>query len=202
MAASATATAATAGSATNLPIHRLDVDAYNRIVASGALEGERVELLDGLLVEVSPQSPAHATLVERLMLRLAASRLPLRVQSPLEVPPGSEPEPDLAVFAEQPPPDRHPHTAVLAIEVAVSSQTIDRSVKAIKYAHAGIPTYWLIDVPARTVEIYTEPGESGYGHCERRGGDARLPCGLEGVQDIDLAALFEGIETGEATHKS
>jgi Uma2 family endonuclease len=52
---------------TPLPIHRLDVERYNRIVASGALEGQRVELLQGLIVEMSPKSPEHVMVVTRLM---------------------------------------------------------------------------------------------------------------------------------------
>ncbi|MHB1860885.1 MAG: Uma2 family endonuclease [Solirubrobacteraceae bacterium] len=195
MAAAATATATTAESETTLPLHRLDVDTYNAIVASGALEGQRVELLDGVLVQMSPQSPAHATVVRLLARHFAASpRWWVDVQSPLEVRPDCEPEPDLAIHAEQPPPDRHPHTALLAIEVAVSSQLIDRDVKGAKYAGAAIPVYWLVDVPARTVEVYTEPGEHGYGRCERYGAGAKLPCRLEGVAEIDLAALFAGVE--------
>lgn len=195
MAAAATATATTADPPLALPIHRLDVDTYNTIVASGALEGRQVELLDGVLVQMSPQSPAHSTVIMRLMRSFAAApRWWTRVQSPLEVLPDSEPEPDLAVFAEEPSPDHHPRTAMLAIEVAVSSQLIDRNVKGVKYARAGIPVYWLIDVPARTVEVYTEPGEQGYDSCKRYGAGATLPSRLDSVADIDLGALFEGIE--------
>ncbi len=196
MAATATATAKIAESTIPLPIHRLDVDTYNRIVASGALEGQRVELLDGVLVQMSPQSPAHSLVITMLMRHFAAApRWWTQVQMPLEVRPDSEPEPDLAVFAERPEPGRHHHTALLAVEVAVSSQMIDRNVKAAKYARADIPTYWLIDVPARTVEVYTRPSERGYDRCQSYGADATLPCELDDVPDIDLAALFEGIES-------
>jgi Uma2 family endonuclease len=199
MAASATATATIAEPGAEpgitVPIHRLDVDTYNTIVASGALDEQRVELLDGMLVEMSRQSPAHATVITLLMRHFAATpRWWTRVQMPVEVRPDSEPVPDLMIVAEAPSPNKHPSTALLVIEVSVSTQMIDRNVKATKYAHANIPTYWLIDVPARTVEIYTEPDENGYGHCERLGADAILPCSLEGVEDIDLRALFEGIE--------
>jgi len=176
------------------PIHRLDVDTYNRIVASGALEGQRVELLDGVLVEMSPHSPAHATLIERLMNHFLATRMPLRVQLPIEVLPDSEPEPDLALLAKEPSPTQHPRSALLVIEVAVSSQATDRHAKGMLYARAAVPTYWLVDVPARTVEVYTEPGDNGYGHCDRIGAGAKLRCALEGADDVDLQALFEGIE--------
>ena len=88
--------------AQSLTIHRLDVDAYDHMVASGALEGEPVELLEGLLVEVmSPQSPAHAAAIERLTRHLASAHARLRVQLPLKVPPDSEPETDLALVAER-----------------------------------------------------------------------------------------------------
>lgn len=194
MPASSTTTAAVAECGTALPIHRLDLDTYNKIVASGALDGQRVELLDGVLAEMSPQSPAHANLIERLMDHFAAARLPVRVQMPIEVAPDSEPEPDIALLAERPPVMEHPRTALLVIEVAVSSQATDRDTKAMLYARAAVPVYWLIDVPARTVEVYTQPGENGYSRCERFGVDAKLPCALEGVADIDLQALFEGIE--------
>jgi len=194
MSASATAASTVTGPGTALPIHRLDVDTYNKIVASGALEGQRVELLDGVLVEMSPQSPAHAKVIERLIDHFLAARLPLRVQMPIEVAPRSEPEPDLALLAEKPAPTQHPRTALLVIEVAVNSQATDRDAKGVLYARAAIPTYWLIDVPARVVEVYTEPDESGYRRCERFSADTKLPCALEGVSDISLVSLFEGIE--------
>ncbi len=179
---------------TTLPPHRLDVETYNKIVDSGALEGRHVELLDGLLVEMSPPSPAHAAVVGRLHRHLGeASRWWLRVQSPLEVPPRSEPEPDVAVFAEEPSPNRHPRTALLVIEVSISSQLIDRNIKATRYAEAAIPTYWLVDVPRRTVEVRTEPGPHGYERCETYTEHMRVRCPLAGVGDLDVAALLAGV---------
>jgi Uma2 family endonuclease len=188
MSASSTAAATVTEPGTVLPIHRLDVDTYNKIVASGALEGQRVELLDGVLVEMSPQSPARAKLIERLMDHFLVARMPLRVQMPIEVAPNSEPEPDLALLAEKPAPSRHPRTALHVIEVAVSSHVTDRDTKGVLYARAGIPTYWLIDAPARTVEVYSEPGESGYRRCERFGADAKLPCELGDMPTSTLSA--------------
>lgn len=181
---------------TTLPVHRLDVDTYNRIVESGALEGQRVELLDGVLVEMSPQSPAHSTVVTRMMRHFAAEpRWWMQVQAPLEVRPDSEPEPDIAMYADPPPAGQHHRTALLVIEVAVSSQMIDRNVKATKYANAGIPTYWLVDVPARTVEVRTEPGLDGYKRCTVYHEQDTLPSPLEGVEDVDIAALLAGISS-------
>jgi Uma2 family endonuclease len=185
-----------AESQTMPPVHRLDVETYNRIVATGALEGRRVELLDGLVVDMSPRTPSHDLVIERLTRHFASAPVRLRVQMAIEIPPDCEPEPDLALVAEPADPDRHPRTALLAIEVAVTSQMIDRNVKAAKYARAGIPSYWLIDVPGRTAEVRTDPGPSGYARCQVYAAPASVPSPLEGVTDLDLGALLARIDTG------
>lgn len=179
--------------ATTLPVHRLDLDTYDQMVESGALEGERVELLQGLIVDMSPQSPAHARVIAMLTKHFARTRAYLRVQLPLAVPPDSEPEPDVAVVAEKPSADRHPRTALLVIEVAVSSHAIDRGVKSQLYARAGVPVYWLIDVPRRVIEVRTRPGADGYEHCETYPEGACVPTPVDDVEALDVAALLQGI---------
>jgi Uma2 family endonuclease len=180
--------------APSLPIHRLDVETYDQIVASGALEGESVELLEGLLVEVmSPQSPAHAAVIEELQRHFASAEARLRTQLPLKVPPDSEPEPDLALVTEKPPPGRHPHTALLTVEVAVTSHEADRGLKVELYSRADVPTYWLVDVPGKAVEVRTDPGPEGYGRCEIYKAGDRVPSPAEGVAELDVAALLEGL---------
>jgi Uma2 family endonuclease len=178
---------------TDLPIHRLDVDAYDRMVASGALEGAPVELLDGLLVGVSPQSPAHAAVIEALTEHFAGSGLCVRVQLPLRIQPNCEPEPDLALLAQRPPAGAHPSTALLTVEVAVSSQMIDRNVKADRYAAADIPNYWLVDVPGRAVEVRTRPGPHGYEHCTIYHEGSVVPSPLDGVDDLDITVLLADV---------
>jgi Uma2 family endonuclease len=183
-----------AAPATTLPLHRLDVDTYNRIVASGALEGQDVELLDGTIVDMSPKSPAHISVVSRLVRHFAA--VPnwwMQVQDPIEIPPDSEPEPDIALSAAEPAPGMLLRTATLVIEVAVSSQPIDRNVKARLYARADIPTYWLIDVPARAVEVRTKPGEQEYEMVKTYRLGETVPCPLDGVGDLDIAALLANV---------
>jgi Uma2 family endonuclease len=175
---------------TDLPIHRLDVDAYDRVVASGALEGEHVELLDGLVVDMSPQSPAHAAVLEALVEHFARSGMRMRVQSPLRIRPDCEPEPDLALLAQSPPAGAHPSTALLTVEVAVSSQMIDRNVKADRYAQANIPTYWLVDVPGRAVEVRTRPGAHGYERCNVYTEGGVVPSPLDGVEELDVSVLL------------
>lgn len=177
---------------TPLPLHRLDVETYSRMVDSGALEGEPVELLEGWLVDVSPQSPDHAAVITRLTRHLARAQAWLQVQLPLEIPPNSVPEPDLALV-EGRSPGRHPHTALLVVEVAVSSHAIDRGLKARLYALAGVPTYWLIDVPGEIVEVRTEPGPDGYRACETYRMGASVPSPSPGVADLDVGSLFEPV---------
>lgn len=180
-----------AAPATTLPLHRLDVDTYNRIVASGALEGQHIELLDGTIVDMSPKSPAHVSVVTHLMRHFAAApQWWMQIQDPIEVPPDSEPEPDLAIASERPPRGQLLRTAALVVEVAVTSQPIDRNVKARLYARAGIPVYWLIDVPARAVEVRTGPAELGYESVETYRAGQTVPCPLEGAPDVDVAALL------------
>jgi Uma2 family endonuclease len=176
------------------PIHLLDVETYNRMVASGALEGESVELLEGFLVEMmSPHSTDHAAVIEELTRHFAAAQARLRAQLPLEVPPNSMPEPDLALVAAKPPPGSHPHTALLVVEVSVSSHRIDRDEKARLYAKAEIPTYWLVDVPGKVIEVRTEPGPGGYGRCEIYSTGMTVPAPDPGVADLDVGGLLDDI---------
>lgn len=172
------------------PIHRLDTDIYNRMVATGALESERVELLEGILVAVSPHGSRHARMIEELTASLAHARARLRVQLPLEVKPDSQPQPDLALIERASSSRRHPRTLLLAIEVADSSHRRDREVKGPAYARSGVPTYWLVDVSARKIEVYSEPAPEGYARCEAYGVGDTVPSPAEGVTDLDVASLF------------
>jgi Uma2 family endonuclease len=176
------------------PIHRLDTETYNRMVETGVLEGEPVELLDGLLVEMSPQGDSHVVAIMRLTRHFRAAEAWLMVQLPLEASARSKPEPDLALIRDGSRPNwRRPGAALLVVEVAVTSHAKDRGKKLEIYAQAGIPTYWLVDVPARTVEVRTGPAAKGYGRCEMYGIGKSVQPPAEGVPDLDLAWLFEGL---------
>jgi len=177
------------------PLHRLDVGTYERMVATGALEGLPIELLEGLLVEVSPQGEEHAEVIMRLTRHLAAARAWLRVRLPLEAEWDSVPEPDLALVERRNPPHRHPRAALLVVEVAVSSDKKDRDTKANIYAWAPVPTYWLVDVPGRAVEVRSDPGPEGYRRCEAYGAGAIVPSPAEGVVDLDVGSLLKGVSS-------
>jgi Uma2 family endonuclease len=170
-------------------VHRLSTAEYDRVVDSGALDGLRVELLDGLLVDMTPQGERHARVTQRVM-QLCRERMDVvRVQMPLAVAEGWTPEPDLALAEQSPDPDRHPTTALLVVEVAVSSQAIDRR-KATVYARAGVPRCWLVDLPARTVIEHTEPSPDGYRVVAALTDDASLDAGVPGVEVTSVSALF------------
>jgi Uma2 family endonuclease len=172
----------------SFPIHRITNEEYGRMVDSGALEGVRVELAEGLLIEVSPQSGAHARLIQVLTRLLAGRADLLRVQLPLEVAEGWIPEPDIAL-AEHEDPATHPATALLVVEVAVSSHGYDVS-KARVFAQAGIPTYWIIDVPGRQVLAHTGPRPGGYAWTPALTGSHTLDPGVPGTEPFTVRGLF------------
>jgi Uma2 family endonuclease len=138
-----------------------------RMVEAGILQpDEPVELWEGRLVLVSPQGPAHASVVAVLAEKLRAAYgagFAIREEKPLELP-DSLPEPDVAVVrgAQLDYAARHPGggDAVLVVEVAVTSQIVDHD-KARMYARAGVPVLWLVDVPARRLEVHTDPRDDG-----------------------------------------
>jgi Uma2 family endonuclease len=174
------------------PIHLFDTETYNRMVETGALEGEPVELLEGLLVAVmSPQSPEHATVIMRLTRHFRDAEAWLRVQLPLELRPSSEPEPDLTLAEGTPPRGHHHRTASLAVEVSMTSHYKDREVKASLYAKGGVPMYWLVDIPAMTIEVRTDPGPKGYSSCKIYGMGETVPSPAEGVPGLDVTWLFK-----------
>jgi Uma2 family endonuclease len=151
--------------------YRWSREQYDRLAECGALEGLRVELLEGLIVENDVQSPEHMSLIQALtgLLGPATADDRLRVQGPLAATDDSEPEPDLALLASWTP-GPHPRTAVLAIEVAWTDRRTPRRKIAI-YAVAGVEHYWIVDGPARTVEVFTDPRPDGYGRIDVLRGD-------------------------------
>jgi Uma2 family endonuclease len=171
-------------------LYRLDTETFNRMVATGALADEPVELLEGLLIEMSRQGPAHYAAIMRLTRHLAQARAWLGVQGPLEIKPDSEPEPDLALIEGELSSEQLPRRALLAVEVAVTTHSKDRRTKGSIYARNGVQTYWLVDVPACTVEVRTRPGVAGYGRCDVYKPGERVPSPAEGVPDLDVTWLF------------
>lgn len=173
-------------------VHRLSSAEYGRMVESGALDELRVELLDGLLVDVSPQGERHARVIRRLMA-LCASRMDLlRVQMPLAVAEGWTPEPDLALAEDDREADRPPATARLVVEVAISSHALDVR-KAAAYASAGVDRYWIVDLPRAVVLEHTAPEADSFGLVRRLTGDDVLDAGVPEIPTTTVAALLDGL---------
>jgi Uma2 family endonuclease len=143
-------------------VKRWTKDEYNGLAAQGVFAGQRLYLFRGELIEMSPQLHPHAFAVMKLTTALYAAfgvdtGYEIRIQLPFDVPGDSMPEPDgLVCTVEQGARKPHPNRAVMVIEVADSSQEKDRD-KALEYAAAGVPEYWLVDVRDRWVELYRHP---------------------------------------------
>lgn len=169
---------------------------YDRLVDFGLFEDERIELIDGLLVEMSPQGARHAHAVRQLNMlftRAIGSRALVQVQSPLAVGDDSEPEPDVALVPSGDYSLAHPTRALLVVEVADDSLRKDRLVKARLYARAGIPEYWIVNLPQRTIEVHRDAGPEGYSRVTTHNpGDVINPEAFEDlkvpVSDIASAA--------------
>jgi Uma2 family endonuclease len=169
-------------------LRRLTRAEYDRMVDLGMFENERVELLYGMLVTMSPQGAPHAEVTSVLtehMLRCVGDRARVRAHSPLALGPDSEPEPDVAVVPAGDYSRAHPTTAHLVIEVADSSRDKDRQVKGRLYAAAGIPEFWLVDLVDDVVEVHRRPGGGAYGSVERHGRGATLAA--EAFPDVQVA---------------
>src|SRR5436190_23100075 len=155
-------------------VHALTVDDVHAMLETGFLEeNSRIELLDGGLVEMSPQGPPHAYALRELMALGAelavATGLRLSVQAPLDVgSPISLPEPDFAIVPKTPI-DRHPTGALLVVEMGNTSLRMDLGPKARIYATAGIPEYWVLDVKRREIVVHRRPAGSAYEHVRRAG---------------------------------
>lgn len=160
--------------------YRFTVKDYHRMAEAGIFhEDDRVELLEGEIVEMPPIGPGHAGGVKRLMsifLPLQADgKAILSVQDPIRLEEHSEPQPDLALLKPRPDFYSHAHPGpedvLLLVEVMASSSGYDREVKVPLYASFGIQETWLVDIEQELIEVYRAPGVEGYGevHRVRRG---------------------------------
>jgi Uma2 family endonuclease len=151
---------------------------YEQLVANGALEGERVELLEGMIVHMSPHGPLHDGTLDLLLdqFRALEGRVRLRVQSAFAATDGSEPEPDLAVVPRGDYRAEHPKEAHLIVEVADSSLERDRTLKSRVYCQSGVPEYWIVNLVDSTIVIFRGAADGGYESvATHRAGDTISP---------------------------
>lgn len=171
--------------------HLFTVDEYYRMADIGLLtEDSRVELIDGVIVDMPPIGPGHASSVDRLGDRFRGwlgGGVIVRSQNPVRIGPRSEPEPDLVVVPRRDdyyvsghptPPD-----VLLLVEIADSSLDYDRKTKARLYARAGVVDYWILNLIANEVIVHRDPVGSRYRSIQvLRPGDTIRPVSFPEVE--------------------
>ena len=149
------------------PLRRVE---YDQLVALGAFQDERIELLDGELVAMSPIGAAHSSTVtklNRLLILALEGRATVLCQSPFAALEYSEPEPDFSVVPLGEYDRDHPSEAHLIIEVADSSLGKDRGRKLKLYANCGVPEYWVVNLVEACIEVHTGPLSGAYSRVEK-----------------------------------
>jgi len=149
---------------------RTSVDEYDRLIAEGFFRDERVELIHGIVVRMSPIGPTHEEVVDRLGRQLMAAlgaRARVRIQNSFAANDGSAPQPDIAVVEERSYAGGRPSKAFLLVEVADSSLAVDRGTKGPLYAASGVAEYWIVDVASKAIEVHSAPVDGRYSHVER-----------------------------------
>lgn len=189
--------ATTATTATGPTAHRFTREEYYRMGEAGLFTHERVELLDGEIITMSPHNPPHAGITSRLasvLIRLLGANFSVRVQAPIVLNDLSEPEPDIAV-CELAPDDyerEHPwaNQVLLVIEVADSSLFYDRNRKVVAYASSGIGEYWIINLVDRRIAVLNKPDSKGQRYQSEFYAEAGDSLSLPGGQLIAAADIL------------
>jgi Uma2 family endonuclease len=149
---------------------RFTVDEYYRMAEAGILhEDDRIELIEGEIVQMAAIGSKHAAGVDRLNYLFSprvGQRAIVRVQNPVRLSQYTEPQPDVTLL--RPRPDYYasahpgPQDVLLLVEVMVTSEDYDREVKVPLYARSGIGEVWLVDLEADHIEVYRQPAPEGY----------------------------------------
>ena len=182
---------------------RFTLDEYYKLAELGFFhEEERIELINGEIIQMVAKGKAHETCLRNLLRelpKLVEDRATLQCQAPIVVPPKSEPEPDFAILKNRD--DNylsgHPQPAdvLLVMEVSDSSLNYDQDIKIRLYAQAGISNYWIFNLFDNYLESYTEPYQNyqgKYGYLNKRiilpNQVIALPCFPD--LSLDLSKVF------------
>jgi len=150
-------------------IRRFTIEEYHKIYETGIFEGQRVELLNGMITVMFPMNDPHLGMVGRLTRILNirfANEYFVSPQCPLKIPLRSEPEPDILIA--KPREDDYmnssipPEDVLLVIEIADSSLKRDRNQKKVIYANANIREYWIVNLQDRQIETFKQPQNADY----------------------------------------
>jgi Uma2 family endonuclease len=161
----------------DVPRRLFTIEEYHRMGEAGILgEDERVELIEGEIVQMAPIGTRHLGCVinaNRLFVTRLSDRAVVSPQNPVVIPPRSEPQPDLVLlrpgvvsYSRKRPASED---VLLAVEVADTTVRYDRLVKGRLYARAGIPEFWLCLVAAGVIDIYRGPGDDGFAEVTQYG---------------------------------
>ena len=182
--------------AVTLERHTINTDTYHRMIETGILtEDDRVELIHGEIIHMSPIGKLHIAVVDRisnLIMEIIGRKAIVRIQSPIVIPHHSEPEPDVTLL--KPRSDFYashhaqPQDVFLIVEVAHTSWDTDYEVKRPLYASAGIPELWLVNLNKHEIEIHRTPAPGTYKNISilQSGDEVRLPVpGIEATLSVD-----------------
>jgi Uma2 family endonuclease len=171
------------------------VDEFHQMAEAGVFgEDDRLELLDGEIVQMTPIGSRHSGCVDRLnhlfWERCRASAI-VHVQNPLVLSEGTEFYPDIALlqrradfYSESHP---RPGEVLLVVEVADTTGDYDRRIKVPRYAHAGVPEVWVVDLPARAIDVYRQA--EGNRYLEQRRVERGEMLAIPGVGDRQIAVV-------------
>ncbi len=172
---------------------KFTVEQYHKMVESDILkEDDRVELIRGEIIEMSPIGTKHAACVNRLvnlLIQRLGERIILAPQNPVVLSDNSEPQPDVTLL--QPREDFYenahpqPKDIFLIIEVADTTVKYDREVKIPLYAEENINEVWLVDINEQCVEVFREPASDGYRNIHKFTRGESLT--IQGFDDVNIS---------------
>jgi Uma2 family endonuclease len=177
---------------------RISADRYQKMVATGVLtKYDRIELIDGDMINMAPIGPNHAAVTARLTKLFVLSLVDSAIVSPggpVRLGEYSEPQPDLMLL--KPRADFYatriptPPDVLLLVEVSDGSLAFDQGTKRALYARHGVAEYWVVDILGQRVHVYCQPTADGYGEAfERTQTDSVSPRALPAVQ-VTAGMLF------------
>jgi Uma2 family endonuclease len=186
--------------ATELPRHLFTIEEFEHMIDVGAFDADkRIELIKGEIVDMTPIGFRHEMCVARLsglLTRLVGDvALVWPQNNSIRLAENSRPQPDVSLLklradysVERPPTGLD---VLLVVEIADTSINYDRTVKGPLYAQAGIPEYWLVNLKASIVEVYSNPAGGNYKQARKvgRGETLPLPGGLQAV--VEVSSVFE-----------
>jgi Uma2 family endonuclease len=178
--------------------HQVTVEQYYRMAEVGLLTPEdRVELIEGEVIDMAPMGSRHASMVRKLTERFYVScgeHVTVSVQSPIRLGEISEPEPDIAILArrEDSYAPAHPSAADvwLLVEVAETSLRYDKEVKLPLYAKHHIPEVWIVDTGKKSLSIYRQPEGDRYRDEQTTTAPSRLSLAAMPGVAVDVSGLF------------